>query len=1590
MERVLLQRREKGNLAGYLMVISAFFQVIFMVVEKGRDLNWVELGEWATWFNQPGQILVWVLMLGAVLTYIGLNYTGIALSASKEPFRYTFWIGDFHCLNEDMEETLASEGLKNCKELLRFDLMQMLNDRIRRFSLLETAQEEKESAFSKRAFSHIHISGHYALKIGENEQHYLQIMAKVRIGPEGKPASLVAPIRFPLEDQGQLSPTGYQHLLERVFSAVASMIYVQIEEDINNKINLFPTHYLRAMALCHEAEDFARSNTIDGYERSIGLYQKSLLHYQEMGIHLPWHSRVVRGKWFTFFNSRPHLQAWSNAVLGFAKYRIFRNQMASLSGQSANPLYDLPELLDRVREVMEKVHMRASRIKEKSKRSFLKNAQGIADTKNKKNQLAPKKKQEATRKTLFETYVVCALAHRFLGAIDKSSEMLSWAAATMPTSLWQHPLYLMAKGLMEPDTHKSLVHFHHVVDLAPDFQMAQWFLAQELEKEFRRKDELDTNRASTVIQAYERVLHLNAGNIAAIGVIGHLNWLINPDGKLKSVEEKLISGTEIKSLNSETYIGDLNFRLARISAERGEFHLCRERYLEAAGIDPSVGSFMPPVASRSFQSDYDHINRAMIKRFEAYKDRVRKFANTKAEENGRVFSEKTRNFALAFALNDFGNACLRYFHFHGDEEFLLYAIQSYREAGALHPEMAVTWYNLQNALGWKGQWEEIGQCMEKARKFAPNWSLAAIQSADEWFKTEEGNIQAELDWAYGRYLELRRQNPNILTPEYDAQLDSWCSGLGDYQHAFDQKFLLPLRKIYAYSKNAALYEENIAYGPALINLLRKVQQIPWKKMDVEDVQVIVELLKVISYSNKPKLLSQAMALGDHLLKVIPQEHPLLSTQINLLSKCVFYRLFTGLVENHSQIREQLEDQKAFDLFLTTWIEVAIKDLSNQKFRLLEANMTFIPVLISHYNTQQFPLPKHVSVLWESIIEIYHETNLGSQLLEVDTFLIESLEVLHYLLLPLNHEGPTLGNYFEQFHSYRKQFEQLTNYWLQVDHGGFLSLYWYFFEKRRFEPKLLESIRERFFTLDRDKADNCFGNLLKGFYVISRQEQFLEQSIAYFTKVNQPEKKENKDPFNLHMASYYWHIHKRKWTKARKSILDAIAIKEHLNPILNGFLANVLLEIGLDYKNKNEIENTAFYLNQAVDYCGNDAELHFRLYETYRLKAKEDDSYLEKAAMSLSKAMSLDTKYDSAAFHRELQQLTLLKNADTWSSSQRFAPLVVEFDPVMEAFILEENSQNLKKEVTDGLWKSREDFNKFWGITYPSVLFRYSGSQHADPTGYFLVLNEIREGFYQVYPQQKFIFLENNSQLPHEEIKNMPLQPQSCGGKNILWIPEENEEAFFQKGFQLMNLFDHLRINLEHFLSQHLLEVFSFQDLAGKCRQFTKGACKVIADEPAMLHRFWECCRALLAENIPINNLEELSEIFLSHHSHADLSLIINKLRRSPSIQKHLMEVFLPQEGFLLSEELETALLNMTTTQSQVQALSLPLIEYEPVILPVRESLHGKDSPSIVVKEEGLRPLVKSLLLNEFPQVKVYSQADLPNDMLPQSIIKGSP
>ncbi len=837
-EANLLRRRQIGNQGGIVvMILGVLLQIwIFLFGEISGEKVLGNLSAFVEYSHRkvtgastdmlvPAYDLI-AAMSGIFLILAGFGFillvrhTRFLVKESEEPFRYTFWIDKFepvegigpgkgsdkpentgHPENTDQPEDAGQPEPEFAYpyhfHLLHHDLKERLNLRIKRLSLLNLGSLKNEKTgpgdqhpvpdSALRFSAHIHVDGHYAVREKKKDERIIHVMPRVRIGAPGKPTTLAFPVKFSLEEtEKTLDADRYNQLVERVYSSIATEIYKQIETDVKKKMDLFPTKYLRAVAYFNEAEDFAKSNTIDAYDHAIDLYRQSRRYFEiaefkkltEWMIMLP----IVWRLWV----NREHHKA--KVHIGYAKCLIYRRIISILSGRLTNPIFEIiPDLKEVIRN-LELLHKKMSP-PGNEEGSFYFNA-FLRYPKDSRSRYLSRKPLESLferqRCILFDAHVVIALAYNNLEAVEKPREHLDKAKGVDPPQSERNTLYFLVKGIIEPDVEKKLPHLRQAAERAPEFQFGQYMLAYWFEMHFRRSNERITPaRVKRVIKKYDRVLEINPGNIAALAAKGHLYWLLGTQESLEEAKKSFREGYELKAIASDTFLGELYYGLARIAAEEGRFNDSYDLYHQAIQVDPGVAAWSVRASNRGTTTPYfEFIGPLILKRYEEFRETVAGHHDRKLNENAAIpgsselrnpdnlvdsqtngekpkeeITEKVVKAVYSFVLNDYGNACFNYYFRFGDRDYLTRSTISYEKAISEYPENIVAKYNIYQPYRWKADKESE----EKSKKYLedivnkfPLWQAAVISLA----KHSAENYKRESDEYYSKLSDLQGNTPN--------------------------------------------------------------------------------------------------------------------------------------------------------------------------------------------------------------------------------------------------------------------------------------------------------------------------------------------------------------------------------------------------------------------------------------------------------------------------------------------------------------------------------------------------------------------------------------------------------------------------------------------------------------------------------------------------------------------------------------------------------------------------------------------------------------------------------------------------------------
>lgn len=665
-ELLLLSRKNKGKIAGWTSLFAALAQlgyILWPYINKLGTYNTKEYFE--TYFKDPWKVILFLVLVSALLIYLLLRRTSILIRETKEPFRYTFTVQPFKLVGKE-QDTKESSALpqfvlkdKNRLQfLMHHDLTELINQRIKRFSVIPYSEPvaaapnatDDKALVDTRKSSHIEVFGHYAIREdSENEEWVIHFMPFVRLGQTDSSATLAQSIRFPLstdESPDILNTYEYNQLLEQVYSRVTTEIYAQIEKDIRNKIDLFPTRYLRANALFYEARDMANSNTINAFDSAISLYNEAI-HFLSLSITPKMAFLFIRMPFLRLIFAR-HLFQYARINIGLAKCLIYKYRIATLSGRIKNPLYEIRQNL---KQIIRNLNSFYSSIATSSEIAAYRNKSktfGVLafltyppDSFLRKVLFKPSRRLfTETRTLLFNAFVVQSLTDTLVEAYVSAREMLEKAKAIAPDLSKSDPLYFLAMAYSEPNTEKKILLLKKVIELAPTFQIAQFDLAFRLEMDFRKNNEIRYNRAKSVLAEYDRVLRINPGNIAALAAQGYIYWILRDFEKAK---RKFREGYEIKNLVSETFVGQLIYGNARILAEEGRINECYDCFTQAVAINPNVGSYCGGDDTFFPGSFYEFISGELLARYKTYYEIYDNFVKTKKFLFGCINNEFTSN-----------------------------------------------------------------------------------------------------------------------------------------------------------------------------------------------------------------------------------------------------------------------------------------------------------------------------------------------------------------------------------------------------------------------------------------------------------------------------------------------------------------------------------------------------------------------------------------------------------------------------------------------------------------------------------------------------------------------------------------------------------------------------------------------------------------------------------------------------------------------------------------------------------------------------------------------------------------------------------
>jgi hypothetical protein len=620
----------------------------------------------------------WLFVAGLTLLLLSiavLALTRLWIREANEAFRYTCSLGGFDPVTPE-----DGELFPDLSDRLRHDVGRRLSERISRLAFV--APEVAEAQVEEGRVPHIHVCGHFLLREDTDRSTMLEVLPRARIGRIEAGESLAAPAEIKL-DLGPrwvparslpLDPEEYERVVERVYFSLATEIYRQIRVDVARKIELLPTRHLRATAYLIEAEDYARSNTLHAYEAAGELFLQAMVLYDPRWVPVAADGLTTAGHWPV--RLKTSLRSWmdergarvfercarrvvlvARAETGYAKMLLFRRELAGLSGQRLNPIF-------LVRPAAARAVARLEHVRDGA---------------------------EDALHARFEAHVVLAYAWSALDWIERARVELEEARGLLPLATDEDSMYMLARATTERRLRSALPLLRRAVELDPRFEVAQYQLARQTELFWRTRASLEASVASHAIDEYRRVLRINPSNVRAWVNMGSIYWLLadeNP-GAADRARQAYERARRLKDTVSDIHVGDADFGLARIAAEKNEIEAAYQHYIQGMAATIAEG-----VAESDRATDFlELISPAMLARIRAYHRTVLAGLDESDKNSDLVRNQRLRQSVRAFVMNDLGMALAQLFQRTGEDRLAAEASDQYKAARQANPHFVLPHYH---------------------------------------------------------------------------------------------------------------------------------------------------------------------------------------------------------------------------------------------------------------------------------------------------------------------------------------------------------------------------------------------------------------------------------------------------------------------------------------------------------------------------------------------------------------------------------------------------------------------------------------------------------------------------------------------------------------------------------------------------------------------------------------------------------------------------------------------------------------------------------------------------------------------------------
>ena len=422
--------------------------------------------------------------------------------------------------------------------------------------------------------------------------------------------------------------------------------------------------------------------------------------------------------------------------------------------------------------------------------------------------------------------------------------------------------------------------------------------------------------------------------------------------------------------------------------------------------------------------------------------------------------------------------------------------------------------------------------------------------------------------------------------------------------------------------------------------------------------------------------------------------------------------------------------------------------------------------------------------------------------------------------------------------------------------------------------------------------------------------------------------------------------------------------------------------GYDAYDKGNYRKAVEYYTKAVDLNPSRAIYHTNLAGAWgRLKEPGKREHgLDQAIQCYERAQEVTKKRDYTEQINRLRrrkEIVRIYGERALDYLAVVTPVAVEVAADLIPYVQSTNADLLSDELLTNVNKMRAAVLEQFGVKIPGLRFR--GTVTGLPKGtYIVMINEIPLVSGNLSTERRFC-TASEEDLSRLGIESEP-GSEPVSGRDGSWIDRGDWEKIESQKFELWGVTQYLVRHVEAVLRKNLGEFLGHQEIVNLLESTSGDVPVEIRASPTMVTALTTVCKALLAEEVPIQPFQELCATFSELYAkNVSLREIAEQIRVVPAFRGRLPGNDRQYSLLKLDTNFETEIRHSLYQHDGRAILTMEPQDCQDALSAVRDRASG-GHVALAVEDATLRPFIRKLVELEFPELHVLSQDELRPDV----------